>query len=127
MIAVINKTKRILIVEDDQEMQQIYRDMFQDKQDRYEIEFGNNAALASRKLEEKTFDLIILDIIMEPVPGDSLFVYIRKTKMITTPILVVSVLSPELLRNLKKINHVDFLKKPIKEEELFERIEKMTA
>jgi len=126
MIAVMNKTKRILIVEDDQEMQQIYRDMFKGKEE-YAIEFGNNAAVASRKLEEKTFDLIILDIIMEPVPGDSLFVYIRKTKMISTPILVVSVLSAELLRNLKEINHVDFLKKPIKEKELFQRIEKMTG
>ena len=126
MVAVKNKVKQILIVEDDKDMQEIYEDMFGDARG-YNVDMVNKASEALRKLQEKKYNLIILDIIMEPVTGDSLFLYIRadkKTKEI--PVLVVSVLSPVTMEKLKKINHIDFLQKPITRGQVIEKIEQMT-
>ena len=121
-----NKVKQILIVEDDKDMQEIYEDMFGDERD-YKVDIVDRAAEALRKLQEKNYHLVILDIIMEPVTGDSLFLYIRADKKTKeTPVLVVSVLSPVTMEKLKRINHIDFLQKPISRGQLIEKIEKMT-
>ncbi|MFC1804433.1 response regulator [Candidatus Omnitrophota bacterium] len=125
MVSLAGKAKKILIVEDDRGMQQIYRDMFKERSRNYTIEIKDDAESAIKRLEQEAFDLIILDIIMEPMGGDSFFVYLRRGKMLDVPILVVSVLSPSSLKNLKKIDHVSFLQKPIKEDQLFKRIKEI--
>ncbi|UCD14888.1 MAG: response regulator [Candidatus Omnitrophota bacterium] len=115
--------REVLIVEDDKEMQEIYKDMFSAEKKGYEIVMANDGVVALRKLKEKKFDLIILDIIMEPIAGDSFFAYVRNDiKVMNIPIIVVSVLSPATLDHLKKINHVHFLQKPISKEGLFKKI-----
>lgn len=115
--------RQILIVEDEKDMQEIYRDMFSDQAEEYEIDIESNAAAALRRLKERTFDLIILDIIMEPMSGDSFFVHVRDDiKTMNLPILVASVLKPDLLEQLKKMDHVYFLQKPITKEQLLEKI-----
>ena len=118
-----NKLKKILIVEDDKEMITLYKDMFKDRLDVYEIQVENNAESALKRLDDETFDLIILDIIMEPMTGDSFYIFTRLDKKINTPVLVVSVLSPDTLKNLEKIDNISFLQKPINEDQLFEKIE----
>jgi FixJ family two-component response regulator len=62
---------------------------------------------------------------MEPMSGDAFFMHVRKgmnAKVKDIPILVVSVLSPSILRQLKKINHVDFVQKPVTKEQLLDKI-----
>ena len=120
--------KRLLIVEDEKDMQEIYRDMFSDKSEKYEIDIVSDAAVGLRKIKEKAFDLIILDIIMEPMTGDSFFVYVRDdVKTMNLPVIVVSVLNPDTLENLKKINHVHFFQKPLKKEQLMKKIEEILS
>ena len=46
----------------------------------------------------------------------------RKVSKDRTPILVVSVLSPDMLMKLKKMPDVHFLQKPITNEKLFKKI-----
>lgn len=119
---------RILIVEDEKDMREIYKDMFSDEKERYEIGIESDAAVALKKLKERTFDLIILDIIMEPMTGDSFFIYVRsdeRTKNL--PVLVVSVLVPEMSDSLKKVDHVHFLQKPITKEKLLEEIDRILS
>ena len=118
-----NKLKKILIVEDDTEMITLYKDMFKERLDTYEIQTEHNAESALKKLDEETFDLIILDIIMEPLTGDSFYIFTRLDKKINIPVLVVSVLSPDTLKNLEKIDNISFLQKPINEAQLFGKIE----
>jgi CheY-like chemotaxis protein len=116
--------KKILIVEDSKEMQEIYKDMFSDEGGRYKIEMASDGVAALRRVREEKFDLIILDIIMEPITGDAFFVYVRNdVKTMDLPIVIVSVLNPLTLEHLKKINHVEFLQKPIRKEELIKVIE----
>ncbi len=123
------KTKRILIVEDDEDMLEIYRGLFKSKSDKYEIETVTDARLGFKKLEEGEFDLVILDIIMEPMPGDTFFLCVRNDKKLRNiPVIVVSVLDPnDMVGQFKKVNHVDFLQKPITEEQLFEKINQFVA
>jgi DNA-binding response OmpR family regulator len=118
-----------LIVEDDEDMLEIYRGLFKNKSDRYEIETVTDARLGFKKLEEAKYDLVILDIIMEPMPGDTFFLCVRNDDRVKDiPVLVVSVLDPEdLSRQFNRVNHADYLQKPITEEQLFNKIENITA
>jgi CheY-like chemotaxis protein len=120
-----NNVKNILIVEDDKDMREIYEIFFSDQKDKYLFDFESSAEQALKKLKVKKYDLILLDIIMEPMSGDAFFMYVRKEMgedLKNIPILVVSVLSPSILRQLKKINHVDFAQKPVTKEQLLEKI-----
>jgi CheY-like chemotaxis protein len=119
--------KRLLIVEDDSGMQEIYRDIFGEAEDRYAYEIVGSAEQGLKRLGESGFDLIILDIIMQPLAGDSFFVYVRENlKLRHVPIIVVSVLDPQLLENLKTMKNVGFLQKPIARARLIEKIREMT-
>ncbi|MFH1238922.1 MAG: response regulator [bacterium] len=117
--------KNIMIVEDDKDMQEIYRNIFKDEK-KYEISLIDDATMALRTLKDKTFDLIILDIIMEPMMGDSFFLFIKgdeKTRHI--PIIVVSVLSPDTLKQLQKVDNVMILQKPITKAQLLKEVNKI--
>lgn len=120
------KARNILILEDDKDMRAMYKIFFQDQNERYSVDMEDKGKAALKRLKQKRYDLIILDIIMEPLPGDSFFVYVRDNKKTANiPILIVSVLSHDSLELLKRINHVNFLQKPITKEQLFEEIEKI--
>jgi len=126
MFALETKLKHILIVEDDNEMQEMYKMIFSEYKNKYKVEFETKANAALERIKKKDYDLIILDIIMEPMPGDSFFVYARgMAKTAEVPILIVSVLNPHTLRTLKEINHVEFLQKPITPTGLIEKIKQM--
>lgn len=116
--------KSILIVEDEKDMQEIYKDMFAG-QTKYEIDIEGGTMPALRRLAQKRYDMIILDIIMDPIPGDSFFVYLKSDiRTESIPVIIVSVLKEDTLENLKKIgNKVRFLQKPISKEKLFSTIE----
>ena len=118
--------KNILIVEVDKDMLEMYKMFFSGLEQRYAIDIESSAGIALKKTKGKEYDLIILDIIMEPMAGDTFFTYARENiNTAITPILVVSVLSPSSLTALKKINHVDFLQKPITKDQLMEKIKMM--
>ena len=120
------RLKSILVLEDDKEMQEMYSMIFNEYKQEYEVDFEDKAQEALKKIKEKKYDLIILDIIMEPMTGDSFFVYARLDKKnAEIPILVISVLSPESLEELKKINHVDFLQKPVTPEEFIKKVREL--
>lgn len=117
-----NTVKFLLIIDDDKDMQEMYRIYFSG-QDRYAIDIESNAEIGLKKITQKKYDLIILDIVMEPMSGDAFFFCVRsRKKTATLPILVVSVLNRYTLEPLKKINHVSFLQKPITKEQLMEKI-----
>lgn len=118
-------TIKILIVEDNPDMLDLYAGMFKHEQ-RFEVEMQSDAMTALRRVEETKFDLIILDIIMEPLTGESFFVYLRgNVKTMHLPVIVVSVLEPHTLDALKKLNHSMMLQKPVRKEDLFGAIDKM--
>jgi len=126
MVTENSNTKKILIVEDNKDMHEIYRSYFNDYRNEYNVDMEDKADEALSTLQRKKYDLIILDMIMEPLAGDSFFVYVKadeRTREI--PILVVTVLNPETLQRLNKIGDLEFLQKPITEEQLMKKIGNM--
>lgn len=120
--------KRIIVVEDDMAMQEIYRVMFHSRTDRYSLEIFGDARLAFKTLKEDQVDLIILDIYMEPMEGGMFFTCIRDDEEIPDiPVLVISVLDSSRLEHFKDRGNVEFLQKPVEEEQLMQKIEEMIA
>ncbi|MCX6339505.1 MAG: response regulator [Candidatus Aureabacteria bacterium] len=114
--------KRILIVEDDPDMQAIYKFMFKDEAHKYAIQITGNTARALKSIRQRRFDLIISDIIMRDMSGESFPVQVRQEGKNNVPVLVVSVLNPDMLGQLKNMHRVYFLQKPITREKLLNKI-----
>lgn len=114
-----DKRKKIMVVEDDPGMQEIYRSMLEDSTDIYDYEIFDDARKAFRRFERGGVDLVILDMIMEPMEGEC-FVALAKddSALRNVPILVVSVISPDNLEHLKKLGNVRLLQKPVTKETL---------
>jgi CheY-like chemotaxis protein len=120
--------KKILIVDDSEDMKYLYTDMFEDASDRYKIEIISNVSAALEKIKEEQFDLVILDMIMDPLPGDAFLLRAKSSstqKIKTTPILIVSIISKINLEQLLKYDHVGYMEKPVTKERLFKKIDKM--
>jgi CheY-like chemotaxis protein len=118
--------KRILIVEDDRDMQEYYEYIFRNERKRYVVDVVGDPVSATEQLKKRTYDLFIVDIIMERMPGDVFIANIkkdRKTKEI--PVLVVSVLEPDTLEELSKKKRVYFLPKPITKRQLLSKIREL--
>jgi two-component system cell cycle response regulator DivK len=82
----------------------------------YLIETALNAKEAFVRLEKQIPDLILLDLLMPKVSGFDFLEQIRqdeKTKK--TPVIVISALNTddENLHKIKKLDAVDFIRKPI--------------
>jgi len=117
--------KKILIVEDDKDMQEIYRNMF-NGDGKYEVMLCGDSTWALAEVKKERFDLIVLDIIMEPMSGDSFFVHARNdAKVKSTPILVISILKKDTLQFLETLGNFHYLQKPITKAELYKKIDEI--
>ena len=76
--------KRILLVDDDESIQLLYREELTD--DGYEVDSAYNGAEALKKFERERPDLVILDIQM---PGMNGIEVLRQMKMIDSSIPVI--------------------------------------
>lgn len=120
----MTEMKKILIVEDDRDMQLIYRYMLRGAEGKYAVEIVGSAREALDLLRGREYDLIISDIVMEVTSGEAFIGAIRGDRRNRElPVLVVTVLKPELLGRLKEMRGVYFLQKPIGEEQLFSKME----
>ena len=116
--------KNILVIDDDSNMISIYKEMF--KNSKYDVTYETDTNHALKVVSENTPALIVLDIIMDPMPGDSFFMWLRNNeKTAKIPVIAVTVLEPEVLRNLTRFDYLQVLQKPIKEVTLLKQIEKM--
>ncbi|MFH1878786.1 MAG: response regulator [Candidatus Omnitrophota bacterium] len=118
--------RNILIVEDALDMQFIYRRMFEAVETEYKIEMEKDGKKAFKRLKTGSFDLVILDILMEPMDGEEFYRMVRNDPEISgVNILIVSVLPPDRLEDLTKFGKVYCLQKPVTGEQLFAEIDAM--
>ena len=80
--------KRILIVEDDEEMRSLLKDFIEEEG--YEADFVSNGSEAFRKLVKEPFDLIITDLRMPGLTGLDIFPGMRKLQPETTIIVITA-------------------------------------
>lgn len=115
------KPKTLLIVEDDDDFQLLYRLYLQGQS--YRILEARNGKEALEVIEHERPDLIVLDMIMPEMDGEQFIQKFRFEKRIfDTPIIIASVndkISPRLLEK-GKIHST--LKKPFPMEALLEKV-----
>ena len=118
--------KEILIVEDDPQMHEIYRDILDKEKFNLTSVYNPLKALRMIQEEKRKFDLILLDILMEDVliDGRVFFIQLREALKDKTPVIVVSVLNEDQLDDLRLINNLSFLHKPVQQEILLSEIDK---
>jgi len=117
-------SRTILIVEDDEEIHQLYSMMLEEMDCRIIRAYDGGEAL--RKLEEVTPDVIILDVILDEVMGDTFFLHLKqKARHADIPVIVASVLPAEAIQNLlAKDPRTVYLPKPFQKEHLLEMVER---
>ncbi len=114
--------KKIMIVEDDDHFQKLYAAMLEDTD--YEITRAYDGDEALEKLNEGKPDLIILDMILDMVTGDTFFLYLKSMPECTDiPIIVASNSSKRDYKSLLKIDPgLVFLDKTFSREKLISEI-----
>ncbi len=95
--------KTIMIVEDKQNFHTIYETILQDRD--YRIIHSCNVGEALLKLEEEKLDLIILDIVLNTVTGDTLFLHLQsKSEYADIPVVIISTSSEKYHKTLRIID-----------------------
>ena|SRR3990172_7200918 len=113
--------KELLIVEDDLEMQEFYKDMLQGEP--FTITIVSNAEEGSKKIKEKIYDLVILDILMDGITGDRFFALLRRdNRYKAVPVIMASALDEKTFRCFQALGNVSFLEKPFNKEMLLSEI-----
>jgi DNA-binding response OmpR family regulator len=111
-----NLKKRILIIEDDDEMRSLLKDFFEE--DGFEIDSVSNGSDAFRILVRELFDLVITDIRMPGLTGLDILPGIRKLQP-EAPIIVITAFgSEEIHRRAMERGATAYLEKPLHFHEL---------
>ena len=110
---------KILVVEDDTTINQVICEFL--KENHYEVTPVFDGAEALREFEEKSFDLIILDVMLPSMSGLDVLKEIRKTSQV--PVMMLTALDDEYTQ-LVSFNHLisDYVTKPFDPDELLARI-----
>jgi CheY-like chemotaxis protein len=113
-----------MIVEDDETVQNLYTAMLEDTD--YKIIRAYDGDEALEKLEYKKPNLIILDMLLDMVTGDTFFLYLKSMPdCVDIPIIIVSNSKKRDYKNILKMDQsIVFLNKSVTEEELIEEIKK---
>lgn len=95
--------KSIMIVEDEQTFHDIYAEMLDNKNYKLIHVYDGDEALS--KLEQEKPDLIILDIVLDMMTGDTFFLYLKsKPECADIPVVIVTNSSKHTYRSLWKID-----------------------
>ncbi|MEI6634240.1 MAG: response regulator [Chlamydiota bacterium] len=114
----------IIIIDDDRDMQAIYRHMLKEEAARYSLRFAGDAARALRMLAREPADLVISDVIMGTMDGVTFLTRLRE-RGVEVPVLIVSVLHPDMLPGARGAKRVYFMQKPITGEGLRDTLKKI--
>lgn len=89
--------KKILLVEDDFDIREIYVEMLTDEG--YVVDQAVDGEIALQLVDSRAYDLIILDIMLPKVNGLNVLKHIRRpeSKALHTPVLMASNLGHEYL------------------------------
>ena len=123
-------TEKILIVEDEQNFHDLYSAIFEERD--YDLTFaydGNEALmkLEEMKQEETKPDLIMLDMLMDMVTGDTFFLHLKgMPDFENIPVIIISALAQKEYKNLKKIdpNLLYIEKSHLNKENLLDEVDK---
>jgi len=116
--------KKIMIVEDERAYHDLYRIIFEGKG--YDINYAYDGDEAMQVLEQNKPDLIILDMLLDMVTGDTFFLHIKgMPEYADIPVIIISAFSKKQYKNLEKIdpNLVYIEKTYLTKEKLLKEVE----
>ena len=111
-----NDKKRILVIEDDQEMRSLLKDFFEEEG--FEIHSVSNGSEAFRILVRELFDLVITDIRMPGLTGLDIIPGIKKLQPNVLIIVITAFGSDELRLRAMARGATAYLEKPLHFHEL---------
>ena len=114
--------KSMMIVDDEQVFHDLYTEMLENTDYRLIHTYDGDEALL--ELEKEKPDLIILDIVMDMVTGDTFFLYLKgMPDFADIPIIVLSSCNKRDYKNLLKVDSsIVFLDKTVTKEKLLGEI-----
>ena len=102
--------KKILLVEDEDSIKEIYKETIQ-QQDGYQVDTAANGLEVLNKLKKNTYQLIFLDIVMPKISGIDILEKIKSdTNHKNTPIVILSNLDqPEVIKQTQQLGATDYI------------------
>ena len=117
--------KKIMIIDDERDFQEIYARMLEGRG--YDLIYAYDGDEAMQMLNDNIPDLIILDLVMDMVPGDTFFLYLKGFQELSDiPIIISSSIPQKQYKSLAKIDPtlVCLNKATLTKEILLEEIDK---
>jgi len=115
--------KKLLIVDDDQDLVDLMRDGFE-RDGRFEIRTANNGFDSGMQVKEFRPDLVVLDVMLPDINGREVCQRVRSDRtMDTVKILCISgMVESEKIADLRSAGANDFMQKPFTIDQLIERV-----
>jgi DNA-binding response OmpR family regulator len=115
--------KKLLIVDDDQDLVDLMRDGFE-RDGRFEIRTANNGFDAGMQVKEFRPDLVVLDVMLPDINGREVCQRVRSDRtMDTVKILCISgMVEADKIADLRSSGANDFMQKPFTIDQLIERV-----
>ncbi len=117
--------KRILVIEDDEEMRSLLSEFLNDEG--YETDSADNGLEAYRRLVRELFDLIITDVRMPGLSGLDILPRMRRLQPKALIIMITAFGSEEVCHKAYERGATVYLEKPIHLENLKELIQRMVS
>jgi DNA-binding NtrC family response regulator len=93
----------------------------------YRIEIFSNSPQALKRLEEKSFDIVITDLKMEEVDGEQILERVKERSPTTEVIIITGYATMEYAYRCLEKGAFDFVAKPFKLEDLRKAIGKVRS
>ena len=116
-------TKRILVVDDEPGMLKSLAIML--RRERYHVGEALSVADAVGQLKRETFDLVIADLMMNPLNGLDLLTLARRYHPQCPVIIMTAYGTPENRSEALRLGALDFLEKPLEATRLLPRIQQL--
>jgi DNA-binding NtrC family response regulator len=112
----MKKKKHILVIDDEPEMQDILKQLLQEEG--YELETANSGEEGLDKLLEKSFDLVICDIMMPGIDGIKTLEKIKEIDTQQMVIMITSYASVENAVDAMKKGAYEYITRPFRNDEV---------
>ncbi|RMF37849.1 MAG: response regulator [Planctomycetota bacterium] len=121
--ALENGKKKLLIVDDEQDLVELIADAFQ-RDGRFEIRTANNGFDAGMQVKEFRPDIVILDVMLPDINGKEVCQRVRSDKTLDSVkiICISGMVEPDKVSELMEAGADGFVQKPFTVESLVERV-----
>ncbi|MCF8062319.1 MAG: response regulator [Deltaproteobacteria bacterium] len=116
---------RVLIVDDEQEFVEALSERLSLRD--YDVTTSSSGRDAAENVAQYNYDVVVLDVLMPDMDGVETLKRIKGAKPLTEVIMLTGHATVETAIEGMKLGAYDYLMKPCKDDELFDKIDKASA